>query len=69
MGPTYPRSQFGDSRRVQEYFRKRQNILDTLDVKLSSNEATLEDFEAAVRLLKTEGVVLRALFQQIGIAI
>ena len=69
MQTNYPRNYFSDSVRVREYFRKRQNILDTLDIKLSSGEATLEDFEAAIRLTKTEGTVLRALFRQCGIAI
>ncbi len=69
MQTGYSRNYLTDSVRVQEYFRKREKVLNTLDAKLESGEASLDDFADAIRILRTDGALQRALFRQCGIAV
>ena len=61
-----PQTAFEQYTLVERVSRKRENLLFELESKLLDGTATVQDFSAALRLLRTDDVVIRALLRQIG---
>lgn len=55
--------------RVSEYPHKRELAIQEFERRLSSGEASLPDLRDTIRMLNSEGKVIRALLRQCGMPI